>query len=110
METLDLIQDSLRNGELLNNPSLCADHIATLSGELSFYISMQGEIEKNRATQWLSMRKDHKSDTATDRAWSLTEKGIEYEWYESRIKRIKAILTGLKTIIRKCELESMNLN
>ena len=109
METIDKIESEIRSGELNNNPHLCAEYVGSLSGELSFYLGQQGEIEQNRAKNWLEIRKNYKSDTQTTRAWELTDKGIEYSWFETRIKRIKALLTGLKTLIRMAESEQFNL-
>lgn len=108
-EKINLIEKELRDGILNNNPHLCAEYVASLCGELSFYLSKQGEIEQNRAKNWLEIRKEHKSDTATTKAWSLTEDGISYEWYENRIKRIKALLTGLRSLLKMAELEIHNI-
>lgn len=110
-ETIDTIQEELRTGRLNENPYLCSEYVAKLSGELSFYLSMCAELDKKRPTQWLELRNSgkYKSDTATDRAYSLTEDGIQLDWYNSRIQRIKALLQGLKTLIRAAELEANNL-
>lgn len=109
MEKIDIIQNELREGKLNNNPSLCAENVAYLSGELSFYIGMQSDIEKDRADNWLDIRKNCKSDNQADKTWLRTSEGREYEWYESRIKRCKTLIQGLRTIIRKCELEMQNI-
>ncbi len=108
-EKIDQITQDLREGRLVNDPHTCAEYVGSLSGELSFYLAQLAELEKNKAADWLAMRKDYKSDTATDRAWEKTEKGIEAEWYKSRIKRISVLLTGLKTLIRMAENEQRNL-
>lgn len=109
MENIDIITSQLKNGELTQNPHLCAEHVATLSGELSFYLSKQGETVQDRLKNWLEIRKNCKSDTQAEKEWSLTEKGIEYVWYENRIRRIKALLVGLKTLIKMAENEQFNL-
>ena len=108
-DTIVKIEGSLRTGALNDNPSSCAEYVGILSGELSFYLSMQGEIAKDRAENWLEIRKNCKSDTQAEKEWSLTEKGIEYAWYEVRMRRIKALLVGLKTLIRMAEAEQHNL-
>jgi len=109
METIDKIEKELREGELNNNPHLCAEYVASLCAELSFYLSKQGDIENLRNKNWLEIRTAYKSDTQAEKAWGTTEKGIEHAWYEVRIKRIKALLTGLKTLIRMAESEQHNL-
>lgn len=109
-ETIDIIENQLRSGELILNPILCGQHVATLSAELSFYYGQISEIQKNRPTLWLKMRNsgEYKSDTATDRAWGMTEDGVNHEWFDGRIKRIKALITGLKALIRNAENEENN--
>ena len=108
-DTINKIEQSLRIGQLNDNPHLCAEYVASMSGELSFFLSQQGEIAKDRAENWLEIRKNCKSDTQAEKEWSLTEKGIGYAWYEVRIRRIKALLVGLKTLIRMAESEQRNL-
>lgn len=109
METLDKIQNELRENKLIGNPHQCAEYVGILSGELAFYLSKQSDLEQERSKNWLELREGFKSDTATSKAWSFTKEGIEYEWYESRCKRIKACLTGLRTLIRLAETEQHNL-
>ncbi len=110
-EFIDRIQEQLRSGELVGNPHGCAEAVAQLSGEISFYLAQMAEIEKKRPTEWLELRNSgkYKSDTATDRAYKLTDAGKELDWYQTRCKRLKALLTGLKTLIRASELEANNL-
>ena len=55
-DTINKIEGQLRVGQLNNNPYLVAEYIAILSGEFSFYLSMQGEISKDRAENWLEIR------------------------------------------------------
>lgn len=109
MENIDKIQSELKKGELTQNPHLCCEYVASLCAELSFYLAEQSKIEQERAKNWLEIRKEYKSDTQATKAWEITEKGIEFEWFENRIKRIKALLTGLKTLIKMAENEQFNL-
>ena len=110
-EIIDQIQNELRSGTLVNDPHGCAEYVAILSGEMSFYLAQMSEIEKKRPDEWLEMRNSgkYKSDTATDRAYKLTECGRGLDWYQNRIKRLVALLRGLKTLIRASELEINNL-
>lgn len=105
METIDKIQNELKSGELNLNPRLCNEYIGILAGEMSFYIAQSSEIEKNRPHTWLKMRQEHNSDTATDRSWERTEDGVNLNWYNSRIKRIKSLITGLKALVKNAENE-----
>ena len=109
-ETIYKIQEELRAGRLVNDPHQCAEFVASLSGELSFYLSQLAELEKNKPADWLVMRKEHKSDNATEKAWERTERGIEAQWFRSRIKRINALLVGLKTLLKMAEMEMRNLS
>lgn len=110
MENIDQIENKLRKGELILDPHGCAQFVAQLSGELSFYLSKQGDIAQQRSKNWLEIRKTCKSDTQAEKEWSITKEGIEYAWYEVRIKRCKSLITGLKVLIKNAELEQMNLH
>lgn len=109
-ETIDKIQEELRAGTLIQSPGICSQYIATLSGELSFYLGQISEIEKNRPESWLKLRQsgDYNSDTATDRAWTRTDEGKQHEWYRGRISRIKSLIGGLKALVRNAENEQIN--
>lgn len=108
-ETINNIEKELMEGLLTTNPSLCGQYVGILSGELSFYLSLMGEIERKRSKNWLEIRKGYKSDTQATRGWEITQDGIDYSWYETRIKRTKALITGLKTLIKMAEAEQYNL-
>lgn len=109
-ETIQKVEDDMRDEVLTENPHQCAQYVALLSGDLAFYLGKQGIIAHRKAKTWLLIRDKYKSDNQAEKAWELTEDGIEYNWYENRIKRIKALLTGLKTLIRNAESEQHNLH
>lgn len=110
METIDNITKELREGVLTNDPHRCAEYVGVLSGELSFYLGQVSELEKNKPVEWLELRKGFKSDNACEKAWERTEVGVSISWYKVRIKRIIALLGGLKTLIKNCQTEQMNLH
>lgn len=107
-DIISTIQEELRENRLNSAPSQCSEYVARLSGELSFYLARQGELELEKSKNWLEIRKEYKSDNQAEKAYSITPKGLDWEFYETEIKRIKALLTGLKSIIKKCEAEAHN--
>jgi hypothetical protein len=110
IDTIDKIENEMRAGELTENPGQCARYVASLSGELSFYLAQQGKTLESRAKNWLTLRKEYKSDNQAEKAWTITQEGIDYTFYDLRIKRVKALLVGLKTLIKNAEAEQMNLH
>ena len=95
------IERELKDGEIgVLTPHECADRKARLSGEYSFWSGLLEVIEVRKPQDWLRLKGIHKSDKATDMAYSLTEDGQNEIGLRRKLKRIEKLLQGLNTLIR----------
>ena len=108
MEIIQQVENSLRDGTLLNNPHLCADKRAQLSGEYSYLVGQLEEIKSIKPLVWLEMRKEHKSDSATDKAYEATEEGLKEVRLRGQIKRAEKLISGLGSLIKIATDEAHN--
>lgn len=108
MNIIDQVQEALRGRELLNNPHLCAEYRSQLSGEYSYLVGQLEEIKANKPLIWLEMRKEHKSDSATDKAYEATESGIAEIKLRGSIKRIEKLMQGLNSLIKVAEGDALH--
>ena len=108
MEILEEVQEALRDGSLLNAPHLAAEYRSKLSGEYSYLMGMLEQLKADKPIVWLEMRKEYKSDTATDRAYEGTTSGRDEIVLRGRIKRIEKLLSGLSTIVKDAEQQALN--
>lgn len=108
MEIIQEVENALRGGTLLNNPHLCADYRAQLSGEYSYLVGQLEEIKSSKPLVWLEMRKSHKSDSATDKAYEATVDGITEVKLRGQIKRAEKLISGLGSLIKVASDEAHN--
>lgn len=80
-------------------PTTAVTDRAVLSGYYSFYSQQLEEILMRKPNMWLYLRKSHKSDKATDRAYEMTEDGLNELGLTMRMKRLEKMMSALKTII-----------
>lgn len=108
MDKILEVETALRDGTLLNNPHMCAERRAELSGEYSYICGQLEVIKASKPLIWLEMRKSHKSDSATDKAYEATVDGIEEAKLRSLQKRAEKLISGLGSIIKVASDESRN--
>lgn len=78
----------------------------------SLYSYFSGQLEQilfTRPDVWLELRKNTKSDKATDREYEATEDGKKEVIYRYRLKRIEKMLSSFSTMLRLLENESKNV-
>lgn len=107
---IDQVQEALREGSLISNPHVCAQYRSQLSGEYSYICGQLEEIKTRKPLVWLEMRKEHKSDSATDKAYEVTEDGIKESQLKGMLKRADKLLSGLSSLIRLAENEAKNIH
>jgi hypothetical protein len=91
------------------SPGTLAQLLVDLSAEYAHASLKLEEILLSKPEAWNEMRKDYKSDTATERAWSATEQGkMELHWHMT-IKRIEKMMSGCKSMINVRSDEARNL-
>lgn len=108
MDLIKVVQEALRNRELTSNPHLCAEYRSQLSGEYSYLVGQLEDIKANKPIVWLEMRKNFKSDLATDKAYEATESGLEEIRLRGKIKQCEKLISGLGSLIKVAEGESFN--
>ncbi len=108
MEEIERISKGLIAGEYNTNPHKCAQDLAVLAGTYSFIMGSLETILQTKPSVWMSMRPNHKSDTACERAWQETIDGKNQEALELRAKGITQMMSALRTMIRLAESDMSN--
>ena len=92
--TLEAIEKRMLEGEI---PPARLGELRIILGAL--YSQEMNKLEKIRAIKpsvWNEMRKDHKSDKATDREWEGSELGIAELHHSFQIKKMEKLMSALK--------------
>lgn len=100
------VQEALRDGSLASNPHGCALFRSMLAGEYSYLVGMTETIKARKPVIWLEMRKNNKSDTATEKEYGATSDGIQEKAIEANIKRCEKLMSGLNSLVKLAEGES----
>lgn len=104
METkLTEIQQRLMEGQIL--PQGAVQDLAVVVGYYSFYSEQLEAILLRKPKTWLFLRKDQKSDKATDRAYELTDDGINEMGLSMRMKRMEKQMSVLRAIINTANVQ-----
>jgi hypothetical protein len=107
MYTIELIEQKLQQGQ--NSPHDLAEMRAFLASAYSFYTGKLQEILERKPQTWILTRPNHKSDTATDRAWEATIDGIEEMKNNLTLKRIDKLMSGINSLLKVAEGEAKNI-
>jgi hypothetical protein len=91
------------------NPHQLAEARIGLSEEYSRYSGRYAEMVRARAQFFKDHRADHKSDTATQRAFELTDDGVVMEVLKMKLKSIEKTMSAYNTYLRLKENEAKNL-
>lgn len=105
---IEQVQEALRDKSLLSNPHLCAEYRSQLAGEYSYLVGQLEELKATKPLVWLEMRKEFKSDSATDKAFDATGVGVEAIKLHGLIKRCEKLISGLGSLIKVAEGASRN--
>lgn len=79
-----------------------AEEYSRYSGEFAQLIKLQAQFFKEN-------RDKHKSDTATQRAFELTEEGVRMTIIKLKLKSIEKQMSASNTMLRLLENEAKNL-
>lgn len=90
------------------NPHAIAEERLTLAGEYSRKSEELGNILEVKAAIWNELRKDFKSDTACDRAYDATPRGIEEMKLRLRLKAIEKELSAMRSYLDVLNGEARN--
>lgn len=105
---IDTVQNALRDRSLISNPHLCAEYKSLLAGEYSYLVGCLEDLKARKPLVWLEMRKEHKSDSATNKAYEATEDGMLETQLKSKLKRIEKLTQGVSSLIKLAEGESFH--
>lgn len=107
MTLFEIEQEFLTTSDV--NPARLAELRVILSAK---YAEASNELEKillSKPSIWNELRKDQKSDTATERQWEASEYGLgELKW-KMTLKKIEKMMSAAKTMIDVRTNEARNL-
>ncbi len=91
------------------SPQEIAERRVELSAEYGGCADELADILEIKATSWLKMRENQKSDKATDMVWDSTELGIKEMRLRLKMKGLEKKLSAAKTYIDVMNGEARNL-
>ena len=104
--TIEAIAKELQEEGL--TPSRSSELRTWLAGQYYFVSAELEGILGQKPPLWNQMRKDLKSDTATERAWEETEWGLLEMKCRSQLKAMDKMMSALSSRIRVAEGEARN--
>ena len=90
-------------------PHQLAEARIGLAEEYSRYSGKFADLVKAQAQFFKDNRDKHKSDTATQRAFELTDEGVRMTIIKMKLKSIEKTLSAYNTFIRLAENEARGL-
>src|SRR3990167_2756270 len=89
--------------ELKSNKGLAprdlSEYRLELAGEYAYLNNQLIEILMRKPAKWNELRRDQKSDTATERIWEATADGLKEIELRLKLKSIEKLMSGIKTRI-----------
>lgn len=107
IKTVEDIQTELELKEI--DPTTLAHYRNVLSGTYARLSDQLAEIEVQKPAIWGRMRKDHKSDTATERSWGATELGMQEIRLKRQLKKIEKMSSSIKSRLDIYQGEARNI-
>lgn len=93
----------------MKTPHALAEERVKMAEEYSRYSGMYADYNKKRAVHFRAERPNHKSDTATERAWEITPDGVNMMAIKMKLKALEKQMSASNTMLRLMENESKNL-
>ncbi len=90
-------------------PHQIAEERVGMAEEYSRYSGLFAEMIKHRAEHYKLNREKHKSDTACQRDWEMTEQGIQMTIIQLKLKALEKQMSASNTMLRLMENEAKNL-
>ena len=90
-------------------PGELAQNLEVKSHEFSVQTDLLIEILEKKPGIWNEMRRDFKSDTSCERAWSATENGLKEMRFKLKMKALEKTMSAIRTQLRIMESEARNL-
>lgn len=103
---LEDIQKEMEQGQV--PPARLAEIRTILSGKYARASTQMEEILMRKPAIWNQLRKDQKSDTATERVYQGTEDGMAEVKWKLTLRRIEKMMSACKTQLEVLEGEARN--
>ena len=91
-------------------PNEYIDRLEILTDQFSKLSEVWADLIVYQAEYYHTYRKDHKSDTALQRAFERTEKGIEMQVVKAKLKSKEKQMSTIKTALRLLDTQAHNLS
>jgi len=106
MPSLEEIEKKFHGQHL--TPGEIADLRVVLSGKYAYVMNQLEEILTRKPAVWNELRKEHNSDTATERTWQASELGLQELHWNFQRKKIEKMLSAAKTLLEVKTAEAYN--
>lgn len=103
---LENIQQELMIGQ--KSPHTLAEYKLILSGEYSFVVGQLEDILKTKPAVWNELRKNQKSDKATERVWEASSDGLNEIGLRWKLKKLEKMMGAISSLLRVAEGEAKN--
>lgn len=90
-------------------PHQIAEERLGMAEEYSRYSGLFADLIKKRAEHYKVERSNHKSDTATERAWERTKDGVQMTIIKLKLKAMDKQMSASNTMLRLMENEAKAL-
>lgn len=88
---------------------MIAEERIGMAEEYSRYSGIFAELVRKRAEHFRNNRDNLNSDTATERAWEMTDDGVKMTTVKLKLKSIEKQMSASNTMLRLMENEAKNL-
>ncbi len=89
-------------------PHDLADELVKMAQSYSKAGELKIGLIRNHALYYQSFREDHKSDASLERAWELTDDGLNLLEIGQKLKNIEKKMSAIKSLLRVREGEAQN--
>ena len=93
----------------MKTPNEYIDELESLTHQFSKLSEHWADLITYQAEYYNEHRKEHKSDTAVQRAFERTDKGIEMQVTKAKLKSKEKQMSTIKTALRLQDTQARNL-
>lgn len=93
----------------MKTPNEYIDELERLTDQFSKLSEAWADLITYQAEYYHKHREEHKSDTAAQRAFDRTEKGIEMQIVRAKLKSKEKQMSTIKTALRLLDTQARNL-
>ena len=105
--TLPQIIEKMTTGQM--TPSEASQYRLQISADIYKFSEQETDLILKSVAYFVEERPNHKSDTATQRAWNATKDGMQELKIHSLVRTLGTINTALKDLVYVKTLEAKNI-